>query len=116
MTLNHLNLAVSDPDRASGFYQHWFGFTEVTREDDFIKVRDDAGFELSLTRTEEAAAYPGCFHFGFRRNTPDAVRDLHARMAEAGVGVRVPLREADDRVFFLGLDPDGHRIEIYWES
>jgi catechol 2,3-dioxygenase-like lactoylglutathione lyase family enzyme len=115
-TLNHLNLAVTDPDRAVAFYAAWFGFAEALRLDDFIKVRDAAGFELSLTRAEEPASYPATFHFGFRFPQAADVRALHARMAGADVAIKNPLREAEDRVFFLCLDPDGHKIEVYWES
>ncbi|MDB5096151.1 MAG: Glyoxalase/bleomycin resistance protein/dioxygenase [Cyanobacteria bacterium RYN_339] len=116
MTLNHLNLAVADPDRALPFYLQWFGFAEVLRLEDFVKVRDAAGFELSLTRAEEPRTYPPTFHFGFRLPEPADVLALHARMAAADVPIKNPLREAEDRVFFLCLDPDGHKIEVYWES
>ena len=115
-TLNHLNIAVADPLVAETFYARWFGFTRDTVLDDFIKVRDEAGFELSLTRVPEPAVYPATFHFGFRLPTAADVQALFGRMQADAVPLRVELREAPDRVFFLALDPDGHRIEVYWES
>lgn len=115
MTLNHINLAVKDPEAGKSFYTRWFGFAEVLRTPTFLKLRDEAGFELSLTAFPDAAVYPSCFHFGFRLDSPDRVRTFLNDIKRERIPVHSDIYESEDRVYFTCLDPDGHKIEIYWE-
>jgi len=117
MRLNHLHLRVASVARAAEFYGRAFGLTEHVWHDDVLFLRDEAGMDLALAPGEpgEPGELPAWFHFGFRLETPDAVRALHDRLAADGVDFGAPLSEAPDFVWFRCRDPDGHNIEVYWE-
>lgn len=54
------------------------------------------------------------FHAGFRAAEPAEVRALLARLDADGVTV-VERDDEDGYTSFKCLDPDGHRVEVYWE-
>ena len=115
MDLNHLHLHVRDVERAKRFYETWLGFHERVRHGEILFLRSEDGFDLALGPAATLEAFPGWFHFGFRLESPEAVRALHSRMQrESGTQVE-PLGEAQGRMWFQCLDPDEHQIEIYWE-
>jgi catechol-2,3-dioxygenase len=114
MQINHLHLHVADVGRAAAFYGRAFGLTEHVWHEDVLFLRDDAGMDLALA-PGAPGELPGWFHFGFRLETPQAVRDLHARLTAEQVTMRSPLSEEPDFVWFRCEDPDGHGIEVYWE-
>ncbi|GIE94334.1 VOC family protein [Paractinoplanes rishiriensis] len=117
MHLRHLGLPVRDRDRSLRFYATYFGFDPATAQaypDGTVIVRDADRFDLALhpaTETPPAATF---LHVGFAMADADAVRDLRTRLADDGV----PIVERDDEpdlVSFKCLDPDGWRVEVYWE-
>jgi len=114
MQINHLHLHVGDVARAAAFYGRAFGLREHVWHEDVLFLRDDAGMDLALA-PGAPGELPGWFHFGFRLETPQAVRDLHARLTAEQVTMRSPLSEEPDFVWFRCEDPDGHGIEVYWE-
>jgi catechol 2,3-dioxygenase-like lactoylglutathione lyase family enzyme len=63
---------------------------------------------------EQIEPSPAFLHAGFRVATPDEVRALLARMEADGVTI-VERDEEPAYAAFKCLDPDGHRIEVYWE-
>jgi hypothetical protein len=63
---------------------------------------------------EDVSDVPEFLHFGFRMESADEVRALRGRI-EAD---HVPIIEVTDEPAMVGFkceDPDGHRIEVYWE-
>jgi catechol 2,3-dioxygenase-like lactoylglutathione lyase family enzyme len=112
--LNHLHLHVADVDRARVFYARWFGLRPHVQHEDVLFLRDEAGMDLALA-PGPADVMPPWFHFGFRLETPEAVRALHAAMHENGERLIAPLAEEEGFVWFRCADPDGHAIEVYWE-
>jgi catechol 2,3-dioxygenase-like lactoylglutathione lyase family enzyme len=118
MDLRHLGLPVRDRDRSLRFYATYFGFDPATARsypDGTIIVSNSDGFDLALHPGAEAAVVPGFLHFGFRVADGEAVRGLRRRMELDGVRVI----EHDDEpslVSFKCLDPDGWRVEVYWEQ
>jgi len=117
MRVSHLGLPVRDPQRSAGFYAAYFGFDPATAQrcpDGTVIVRDGDGFDLALHAVETVGEAPEFLHFGFRLPEPEQVRALLRRMAAAGVRIV----ERDDEpayTAFKCLDPDGHRVEVYWE-
>jgi catechol 2,3-dioxygenase-like lactoylglutathione lyase family enzyme len=115
--LRHLGLPVRDYERSLRFYAEYFRFdpaTAQTYEDGTVIVRNPDGFDLALHPASAPATEPDFLHFGFRTPGPDEVRALETRLRTAGV----PIIEHDDdpdMVSFKCLDPDGWRIEVYWE-
>jgi catechol 2,3-dioxygenase-like lactoylglutathione lyase family enzyme len=118
MHLRHLGLPVRDRDRSLRFYATYFGFepgTATTYPDGTTIVRDPDGFDLALHPTTDALPDPGFLHVGFRVSDGDAVRTLRQQLERDGV----PVIEHDDEptlVSFKCLDPDGWRVEVYWEA
>jgi len=115
--LNHLGLPVRDPQRSVRFYQSYFGFDPATVQrypDGTVIIRDADGFDLALHAVEAVGASPPFLHFGFRMPRPDAVRALLTRLKTDGVEI---IERYDEPAYaaYKCLDPDGHRVEIYWE-
>lgn len=112
-TLNHLHLHVRSVARAKAFYEAYFGLREHVRHGEVVFLRDDGGMDLALAPSDQPDVMPPWFHFGFRLETPDAVRALHARLPTEAIAE--PLSDEPDFIVFRCRDPDGHLIEVYWE-
>jgi catechol 2,3-dioxygenase-like lactoylglutathione lyase family enzyme len=117
MHLSHLGLPVHDERRSQQFYSAYFGFDAATAqayEDGTVIIRDADGFDLALHQVERVEPSPAFLHAGFKAAAPAEVRALMERMQADGVTIV----ERDDDAAYVGfkcLDPDGHRIEVYWE-
>ena len=118
MYFNHLGLPVRDERRSQQFYSAYFGFDPATAqayEDGTVIIRDADGFDLALHRVERVEPSPAFLHAGFKAAASAEVRTLMERM-QANNGVTIVERNDDAAyVGFKCLDPDGHRIEVYWE-
>ncbi len=117
MRFNHLGLPVRDYRRSLEFYSAYFGFDPASAQeypDGTVIVRDANGFDLALHPVGQVGEQPAFLHAGFRAAEPAEVRTLLARLQADGV----PIVEQDDEdalMAFKCLDPDGHRVEVYWE-
>ncbi|MGI5147689.1 VOC family protein [Plantactinospora sp. CA-294935] len=117
MRMNHLGLPVRDPQRSVRFYHAYFGFDPATARrypDGTVIVRDADGFDLALHAVEAVDALPAFLHFGFRLARPDDVRTLLRRLEADAVEV-VERYDDPEYTAFKCLDPDAHRVEVYWE-
>ena len=115
--MNHLGLPVHDFERSLRFYATYFGFDPATAQsypDGTVIVRNADRFDLALHPSAEIAPSSTFLHFGFARPDADSVRELAARMERDGVHI-VERDDEPDLVSFKCLDPDGWRIEVYWE-
>jgi len=117
MRLRHLGLPVRDLERSLRFYAAYFEFDAATAQtypDGTTIVRNTERFDLALHPVPGAVAAEGFLHFGFRMADSAAVHTLRERLELDGV----PIVERDDEpdlVSFKCLDPDGWRVEVYWE-
>ena len=117
MQLSHLGLPVRDYQRSLRFYADYFGFDPATAQeysDGTVIVRNADGFDLALHPVVDIEALPEFLHAGFRAAEPAEVRTLLARLDADGVTV-VERDDEDGYTSFKCLDPDGHRVEVYWE-
>jgi catechol 2,3-dioxygenase-like lactoylglutathione lyase family enzyme len=117
LPLVHLNLTVADVGRSLEFYRRWFGFDGPPRhyDDGTVFVANADGFDLAFHPGSPPSDAGAAFHFGFRVGEARSVTGLHDALRRAGVGIV----EADDEPGFASfkcVDPDGYRIEVYWES
>ena len=117
MRLHHLGLPVRDVARSRHFYETYFGFDPATAQeygDGTVIVRNADGFDLALHATDDVGVPQPFLHFGFGMADADGVRAHLARLE--GDGVEILERDDEpDYVAFKCVDPDGHRIETYWE-
>lgn len=117
MHLTHLGLPVRDLQRSQSFYARHFGFDPATArlyDDGTVILRNDDGFELALHRVASLGPIPEFLHFGFRLANPTEVVSVLGRLEAAGAHVLERTQEAEN-VSFKCVDPDGHRVEVYWE-
>jgi catechol 2,3-dioxygenase-like lactoylglutathione lyase family enzyme len=115
--LRHLGLPVRDHERSLRFYARYFGFDPASARsypDGTVIVCDADGFDLALHPVAEEPVTAGFLHFGFALGDAEGVRTLRDRLENDGV----PIIDQDDEpglVSFKCLDPDGWRVEVYWE-
>jgi catechol 2,3-dioxygenase-like lactoylglutathione lyase family enzyme len=117
MHFNHLGLPVRDERRSQQFYSAYFGFDPATvteYADGTVIIRNADGFDLALHPVTHIEPAPAFLHAGFRATRPDDVRTLLERLEADGVTI---VERNDEAAYtaFKCLDPDGHRIEVYWE-
>jgi len=116
--LRHLGLPVRDLERSLRFYASHFGFDPATAssyDDGTVIVRNGDRFDLALHPAAEAPASSTFLHFGFAMADATAVRALLAGLKLDGVPI-IERCEEPDLVSFKCLDPDGWRVEVYWEG
>jgi len=117
VNLRHLGLPVTDSGRSLEFYTTYFEFDPSTATgytDGTTIIRNADGFDLALHPVPKPPARVDFLHFGFRLVDPGQVHELRERMEADGVSI-VGRDDEPDLVSFKCLDPDGWRIEIYWE-
>src|SRR5438105_11031436 len=92
MTLNHLNLTVTDVSSAREFLEKYFGLRAMAEGNrGFCVLRDDAGMVLTLMKGGEVK-YPKTFHIGFGQPSEARVDEINARMKADGFDVGPPER------------------------
>jgi catechol 2,3-dioxygenase-like lactoylglutathione lyase family enzyme len=117
MPLLHLGLLVRDQQRSLRFYAAYFGFDPAGARrypDGTVIVRNAQGFDLALHPGDVTGQLPAFVHFGFQLPDGDTVGALLARMEADGVPILERWNEPG-YVAFKCLDPDGWRVEVYWE-
>ena len=110
----HVHLHVRDLEESAAFYRRWFGLVDGLDLGD-IRFVTGRNLELALAADPAAAPLPGWFHWGFKLDSASEVAELHDRLAAAGVEIVKALERSDDIALFRLADPDGHRVEVYWD-
>ncbi|MDR3620243.1 MAG: VOC family protein [Paludisphaera borealis] len=115
MILNHVNLAVSDVQKAREFLMKYFGLDPkgLPGNDKIAILRDEQGMVLTLTNFEGATEvkYPGSFHIGFIQESPAKVDEMNARLKADGYEVDPPSRQHGSWTFYF-VAPGGFVIEV----
>ncbi|EYB68057.1 hypothetical protein DEIPH_ctg029orf0071 [Deinococcus phoenicis] len=112
MRLNHINLSVTDVPATVALLETYFGLSrsEMPCNAHMAFLRDESGFLLSMFRGKDVT-YPQTFHIGFLQDTPQQVRDLHARLTEGGFNPPAP-SENHGRLTFYFQSGTGVTIEV----
>ncbi|MEJ2378030.1 MAG: ArsI/CadI family heavy metal resistance metalloenzyme [Pseudolabrys sp.] len=78
----HVHVSVDDIDKAVGFYAALFAAQPAVRKDDYAKwMLDDPRVNFAIsTRGRDA----GLDHLGIQVESADELKDVYARMQEAG--------------------------------
>ena len=134
MTLNHLNLTVTDPTETSAFLAKYFGLRPRGGNLGIQMLNDDSGMVLTLIkarredwdegalRAEGAAAegarrvggrvkYPSSFHIGFIQPTRERVNEINQRLRDDGFEVDAPAHLHGSWTFYFTA-PGGFTIEV----
>ncbi|MDN3354852.1 catechol 2,3-dioxygenase [Actinomadura sp. DC4] len=111
----HVELLTPEPDRSLWFFTRIMGLTQVGAEGDSVYLRTWDDYEhhtLKLT----ANGTSGIRRTGLRTSSQEALDRRVKAIEEAGLGVG--WRDGDPGLgpTYVFRDPDGHELEIYWES
>lgn len=115
MTLNHLNLTVTDVPAARAFLQTYFGMQDLGGNANIALLSDDHGMVLTLTSMkvgrESDVRYPATFHIGFIQESAERVDALNRRLRDDGFDVPRPSKQHGSWTFYF-LAPGGYTIEV----
>jgi len=108
MTINHLNLIVTDVTKAVHFFETYFGFKyEVVKGDNLIAVlKNEENFTLIImTNKNGDTTYPKDFHIGFMIDSPEEVDHLHRKLVDGKIDVtQSPKKIRDSYAFYFYFD------------
>ena len=113
--LGHLELLTPKLGESLRFFTDVLGMTETTRYGDSVYLRGWDDYEhhtLKLT----AANTNGMGHMAFRTRSPQALERRVAALKESGYAIGWSEGDLGHGPTFSFHDPDGHRIEIYYET
>ncbi|MEN3339013.1 MAG: hypothetical protein V7647_2689 [Acidobacteriota bacterium] len=125
MTLNHLNLTVTDPVETSRFLTRYFGLRAQGGNGGMQMLYDDRGMVLTLIKgraedreqsTDEnqkpgKVKYPSSFHIGFIQESRDSVDRIHQQLRADGLEVDAPAHLHGAWTFYFTA-PGGFTIEV----
>ena len=115
MKLNHVDLQVSDVDRAREFFESYFGFRcAYQRGSQLAILEDEAGFSLGVSNLFDspAPAYPPDFHIGFVLERESEVRAQYERLKEAGVPMKADLSRGGPNLYFMCVGPASIHVGV----
>jgi catechol 2,3-dioxygenase-like lactoylglutathione lyase family enzyme len=119
-TPNFVILYVDQPQQSGAFYSTLLGREPVESSPTFVLFVLDAGFKFGLwsrhTVEPAAATSGGGAEIVFALDTPDAVDAAHADWSGRGLTILQTPTDMDFGRTFVALDPDNHRLRVYWLS
>ncbi|HWC82708.1 MAG TPA: catechol 2,3-dioxygenase [Pseudonocardiaceae bacterium] len=113
--LGHVELLTPEPEQSLRFFTQVLGLTENGRDGDSVYLRTWDDYEhhsLVLTAHETA----GIRRMGLRAASQEALEDRVRAISDAGRGIGWIDGGPGIGPTYLCTDPDGHEIELYWES
>jgi catechol 2,3-dioxygenase-like lactoylglutathione lyase family enzyme len=117
MRFAHVGITVADQTRSRRFYEQYFGFDPSQARDyadGTLILRDADGFALALHPGAGAPA-DEFLHFGYSCTGPEQVRARKETLLANGETL-VEDEDSENFVSIKVLDPDGYRVEIFWEE
>lgn len=112
MTLNHLNLTVTDPATTSAFLAKYFTLRAGGGNGGMQVLYDDQGMVLTLIKGRPGdVKYPPTFHVGFIQPSEREVDAINARLREDGFDVDPPARMHGAWTFYFTA-PGGFTVEV----
>ena len=110
--LNHVNLVVSDVERAAEFYETLFGMERQYREGAFVFL---ACGDTDLALVEGRPIIHRRFHLGFRVESRQEVDRWLERVRAHDAPITHGPEDYGRYYTFSCRDPDGYALEIYHE-
>ena len=123
--IGHVLLRVADLERSKAFYCNVIGFRVAEQDpehgqDAFMTLGDDFHtLDIAQHPTPETADSPsrtrlGVAHIAFQVASYGALGEAYQTLLEHGVPVERAIDHVNQRSIYF-LDPDGNRLEIYYE-
>jgi catechol 2,3-dioxygenase len=113
--LGHLEVLTPKPEESLHFFVDVLGMTESGRARDSVYLRafdDYERYSLKLTASKTS----GLGHAAFRARSPQALARRVAALEGSGLGIGWHDGELGHGPAYQFRDPDGHLIEIYYET
>jgi catechol 2,3-dioxygenase len=122
--LGHVLLRVADVEQSKAFYTDLLGF-EIVEEDPehggvFMSLGEH-GHTLDLSPVEDPATAQrvvanrvGVHHFAFQVDSEAALNEAYFTLQDHGVEVIRAIDHVSQKSIYFN-DPDGNRLEIYYE-
>jgi catechol 2,3-dioxygenase-like lactoylglutathione lyase family enzyme len=116
MKLNHINLTVTDVQKATDFLVKYFGMRNMGGNQGMGFLTDEKdgwGFVLTLMKANEnvQGKYPGNFHIGFFIDARETVDEIHRRLKQDGFEVPAPEDNGHAYGFYVKA-PGGFTVEV----
>jgi catechol 2,3-dioxygenase len=112
---SHLELLTPKPDESLFYFREILGMEVAGESGDSVYLRAFGDYErssLKLTAFEQ----PGVGHTAYRAQSPEALERRVAALEAAGVQGEWLEGDVGHGPAFSFLDPDGHRLELFYES
>ena len=117
---NFIILYVDKPEASGAFYARLLGRQPVETSPTFVMFVLDNGFKLGLwsrhTAQPAASASGGGAELVLTVATPGEVDATHADWVGRGLKILQAPADLDFGRTFVALDPDNHRLRVYWLS
>ena len=113
--LAHVELLTPKPEESLRFFLDVMGMQQTAAVGDSVYLRGWDDYEhhtLKLTASKK----PGIGHFAFRAASPAALQRRVAAVEATGLGLGWTDGDVGHGPAFLAQDPDGHKIELYYET
>ena len=113
--LGHVEMLTPKPEASLNFFVNVMGMTESARQGDSVYLRGWDDYEhhtLKLTASKTS----GMGHMAFRARSPQALERRVAALKGSGYEIGWTDGDVGHGPAFLFQDPDGHKVEIYYET
>src|SRR4051794_22438296 len=113
--LGHMEMLTPKPEESERFFVDVMGMTESGRQGDSVYLRgwdDYERYSLKLTGSKTS----GMGHMAFRARSPQALERRAAALKGSGYDTGWTEGDLGHGPAFLFQDPDGHNIELYFET
>ena len=113
--LGHLELFTPKPQESLRFFVDVMGMTETGRQGDSVYLHAYDDYErhsLKLTASKST----GLGHVAYRTRSPQALERRVAALKGSGLDIGWTDGDLEHGPAFLCQDPDGHKIELYYET
>ena len=113
--LSHVELLTPRPDESLAYFRDLLGMEVAAERGDSVYLRGFGDYELASLKLT-ASAQAGVAHVAYRTHSPEALeRRVRALEGDGADGEWLDGDRGHGRAYSF-LDPDGHRLELFWES
>ena len=113
--IGHAELLTPEADRSLGFFTQVLGMEEEAREGQSVYLRGWGDYQRYCLKLTESPQ-PGLGHMALRTWSPEALESRVAAIEAAGLGTGWIDGDVGHGPAYQFTDPDGHRMEIYYEA